>query len=1261
MPAKHAPDTNSNDAGADSLTQFSTLANGLACFMAAEAAMASSAIPEPSPALVDGWAFLTSPRGVVLAGLLQGRINSARRNFASTGNNAFKAAAGYPDESLPILAAAVRAAAADISRIAANPNFLKAAVKAAPMIVSASSPDKLSYPLMGLAIRPSHSVVDGARQPTLAGADLAIMGIDSKTGSVEALANLGAVSATDLAQAAAARNDLETAAELVGLPGLLHALPLSAGSAGRSSIFGDSPLPSCQALRQAISDARQAQAHPGDISKKVLSAPETAVHKTPRASALAARALQGSALDALSAGMAPAPSIAEALVLRRVKLSIAAGPHAQASTAGLIFQPGMSMAALLQTPRTVYAAMLSVARGIAPNSEPAADAIEELAGRSAKPMSELLQQPWATPAFLGHVFSLAFEAGGRSPTPEEQLLREAAPFLGDANEPRLMNWNSSFSPPTFPSGVGFKGLASTLAEADARLGVCQWAFKAFQALDWGPDGNTGPWGAHTSELYPPAGSKSRQFLSDSRAGGLVAALIEFSQALQAATLNFADAAVAAAEKTEAFWMAQAGFGDAWEQASALDVPTSASVRWAMANPQAESIASEDPMERLAGACARAFGIRAGTADLAVAELRAELAERGLDEAGFELLSSSGDLRDFLGKQAVGSAGQGRKAQEARLCSLALAATCKGIAAAARAGMDGAEAFRFVQILCAPEKLNVERVLEHDLSGSMRSAHVRTAAEAVAQARMARAKRDETPRLFDLLASDWLSSRLADKEFCVAEDASFARCRARLSGCIAALSQTQSGIQWTSGLFSSGSAAEVFRISSPRLFGILSSAASEGGLAAWCSSMSGPLGILDAADANDLVGQCKRNIKHGAGLSEAGWKSAIKSPAALALIAREWSAAGFVDSAGARSGSLGQAATKSQSSDDHDDDDFKAPVAAAHGATEKSLRSGACISFATAHGIAPDVAWTAMDVFSNQDFNVLLSRNIPSRSVDSPEAADFFAAEASAKERLMPWIFKEACRRYERLDALRSEAISRNAPDAPLPAGQALAEEISGLCDWIKGSEDGVWLNLPAQPTWGQLSRLSDAWHAEVVARAADEAAKEQIKAEALKEASKKAPFAPSSGSRWEPIVGAHSRDGWTAVELLTQAELSEEGSAMGHCVSSYSGVCRRGEKRIFSIRLNGERRCTMELSSSSKLSLHELGEDASLAITQNKGKHNASVTNAATLGFCQEVVVQAGAAWSEKWRLTQDFIRKEQARVALARKKAREVKPKATP
>lgn len=1247
MPPKNAPDTASHAGSPASLAQFTTLANGHACFLNAEAAMDSFAIDEPSAAIAKGWDFLTSPRGIVLAGLLQGRINSARMNFASTGGAFFKAAAGYPDESLPILAAAVRAAAADISRLAATPQFLLAAAKLAPMIVSASSPGSLSYPLLCLALKPSQSVVDGAKQKTLAGADLATLGKEPGDSLPQIL---GAASAPERAQAKQSHKALAKAASIIGLPALLHELPLSAGAVGRSSIFGDAPLPSCQAMRQAIDEARREQSHPGDVSKSVLAAPDTLANKTRRASALAVRSLQGSALDALSAGMAPSPSLSEALALRSVKLSIAAGPHAQASTAGLIMHPGLSMAALVQTPKTVYAAMLSVARGLVPGSAPVASAVEELAGNDTKPLSELLQRPWATPAFLDQVFALAFDAGGRLPTSEELRLRAEAPSLGDDNEPDRMGASRSFSPPSFPAGDGFEGLASTLGEGDARLGVCQWAFKAFQALDWGP---WTYWGrGHRSELYSPEGSMASSFLADPRAGGLVAALIEFSQALREATLNFADAAVVAAEKTEAFWMEQAGFSGAWAQASALDAPTSASVRWAMANPQAQSIASEDPMARLAGACARAFGIRAGTAEQAVAAFKAELAERGLDNSGFELMSSSEALREFVGRHAVGSAGQGRKPHEALLCSLSLAAACKGISAAARAGMEASEALLFVQVLCAPEDLTAERVLDRDLSGSMRSALVSTAAEAAAKAREARAKRDETPKLFDLLAGDWLSTRLADKEFKVAERASFARCRARLSGCIGALSQRN--FEWSPGLFSSGSASETFGISSPRLFGVLSLAASEGGLAEWCSAMSGPLGILDAADANDLVGQCKRNIKIGAGLSEAGWKAAIKSPAAMALIASEWSGQGQVDSAGSRQASIQQAGSARDDDDEPRDSSSASPLS--HGATEKSRRSGACISFATAHGIAPDVAWAAMDVFSEQRFNVLLSRKISSRTVDTPEAADFFAAESSAKERLMPWIFKEACRRYQRLASLRSDAIARNVQEAPLPAAEALAEEISGFCDWLKGSENGVWLNLPAEPTWGQLSRLSEAWHAEVVARAADEAAREQIKAEALREASKKAPFAPSSGSRWEPIMGAYVRDGWTAIELLTQADLSAEGSAMGHCVSSYSAHCRRGDKRIFSIRLNGERRCTMELSSSSKSSLHELGEDASLAITQNKGKHNASVTNAATLDFCQEALAQAGAAWSEKWRSTQEFIQAEKARVAEARKKARAAK-----
>lgn len=102
---------------------------------------------------------------------------------------------------------------------------------------------------------------------------------------------------------------------------------------------------------------------------------------------------------------------------------------------------------------------------------------------------------------------------------------------------------------------------------------------------------------------------------------------------------------------------------------------------------------------------------------------------------------------------------------------------------------------------------------------------------------------------------------------------------------------------------------------------------------------------------------------------------------------------------------------------------------------------------------------------------------------------------------------------------------------------------------------------------------------------------------------------------------------------------------MSHCVSSYSSNCRTGALRIFSIQLNGQRKCTMELSS--KTNLGDLGEDANFSITQNKGAHNAAVTNLATRAFCDEVVAAANAAWSIGWR-------ERQAAKAAAKKAAKD-------
>jgi hypothetical protein len=100
----------------------------------------------------------------------------------------------------------------------------------------------------------------------------------------------------------------------------------------------------------------------------------------------------------------------------------------------------------------------------------------------------------------------------------------------------------------------------------------------------------------------------------------------------------------------------------------------------------------------------------------------------------------------------------------------------------------------------------------------------------------------------------------------------------------------------------------------------------------------------------------------------------------------------------------------------------------------------------------------------------------------------------------------------------------------------------------------------------------------------------------------------------------------------TAADLSEEGRAMHHCVSSYSANCKRGDSRIFSIRLNGERFSTMELRLSDENGRqkpydhqHPKAEDQ-WSMAQNLGNCNARITDPSAIAFCEAVVQAANAA-----------------------------------
>ena len=66
---------------------------------------------------------------------------------------------------------------------------------------------------------------------------------------------------------------------------------------------------------------------------------------------------------------------------------------------------------------------------------------------------------------------------------------------------------------------------------------------------------------------------------------------------------------------------------------------------------------------------------------------------------------------------------------------------------------------------------------------------------------------------------------------------------------------------------------------------------------------------------------------------------------------------------------------------------------------------------------------------------------------------------------------------------------------------------------------------------------------------------------------------------WEYVLNPRQEPHlWTMKEILNSHELAEEGRHMRHCVYSYLVSCRRRRSAIFSLRCDGERRVTVEVS-----------------------------------------------------------------------------------
>jgi hypothetical protein len=858
---------------------------------------------------------------------------------------------------------------------------------------------------------------------------------------------------------------------------------------------------------------------------------------------------------------------------------------------------------------------------------------------------------------------------------EPEKTRESALALFEKN------WEGKVS--FGPLGQGLVGVSAVLAGEDARLGLIQWA-RALNEFSKEPKS----WRQDQEEKAPLSPRASR--------------LSQALEKLERATQKFADAvefeAMEEAQRVEAQWMEKAGWLNAWRQAGSVGEINSKALGWAKANPASAILSSNDPRERMAGLSARALGLRVGADSKALADaMDRALIEQGSSAQGVKLLAApeSEGLRLTLGKlcsQATGS-----DVVKRRWAKDALPFFCEALAACAQLGMTPAMSSDFASAYVED--------LEHFGAGGgvdgLRSTLAPMRAHDAQSAKVAKelseAKKIKHASFVASLARDWNDT--ADKARLVGldEDGVKNAARQRAKELAGGLSSRAALLDWRKVDFDASSAWEVFGLPSPRFTAALADARARGGLAGkFCARAALKLGISDASDGNELIAKTRDVVKEKFGIGDAAWKLAIKSPQTIESIAVALGMVFYADSNDPRikqnhidysddvqtvSASprepwvLGSHEKPSTSSADE-------PKTWDDPHPEKTL--GVALMAAVSKNIKPDTATDVSQIltgltagrhYSAKGFPLLFAAALPASHVETADDAAFFERELEAKAQRQPKVFQEAARRLEKLVEDAKKPLKEG--EAPLNPKNALREELIDLCDWIAGSEAGLWQELPQEPTWGQMRRMSQQWHAEQAAEQADRAARQEVSALARRErqaremaerqrerdarqanenqgarairlaeerriqeqekrqekkqaqavSSAAQAFAPTAKTAWKAIIGKFERDGWEAVELCTAAALTEEGTTMRHCVSTYASTCREGSCRIFSIRLNGERVSTLQIGAGRPL--HQLAGDAKFSLGQNKGRSNAQVRSIEALAFCEDTLKAVQGKWNE--------------------------------
>lgn len=728
-------------------------------------------------------------------------------------------------------------------------------------------------------------------------------------------------------------------------------------------------------------------------------------------------------------------------------------------------------------------------------------------------------------------------------------------------------------------------------------------------------------------------------------------------AVEEARQTYSTEAFFHATAQEALWMNQAGFGLAWEQALAMGEPSATSIAWSLANPMGAALRSADPIERLAAASARAFGLSSKLEAKDVAEQYNEaLTAKGATPEALKLLAQSKEARTVL--LEIAQALSGPEKIIAQAAGHALVYACAALSACAEQSLGPEASGAF--LITSMEKTEYGEFVSFPavdkgwgnfdgFGPELGAAVIKDQNSAQILRELGDAKTAGYKKFVGLLVADWVQTEASAVRvgWTTAKARTCARARheeIRLAMPTVAL------MDWR-GDWDTKHAWQLFGMPSPALDAALRDATDSGGaLGVWAAQRARGLGVDDARDGNDLVGRVRDAVRVKAKMSEAAWKLAIKTPAALATLDQ-----------------LLKLKTLSPS--------YQGPALLADCVKSLKLQAllpraellaapagveefGLALTAAALGGIKPELATAVAHLlFGAPKGANLFGLSLQAQVCQGSKGGAFFEQEARAKQERQPKIFVEACRRFEKLKA---DALSPAPGVDVLPASETFANELIDLGDWISSCEAGLWSHLPKDPTWGQLRRLSKVWHDEQALIAVEKMSRLELKgkiAEAKLEAEQGLnPYAAKVSARWAPVLKQRASEGWEAVELLSSTELNEEGAAMRHCVSSYSGTCRDGRSRIFSVRLNGRRISTLQIGGN--ISLAKANPETTFFMQQNRGIYNQAVSRQCT-EFCQDTVLAFANAWALRAQGIQEKIKERHDAIREAMLKKREEEKKA--